>query len=265
MGLKLQTVAPGQGWRWVRQGFAETFRHPMGYAGLFVLFMLAAMVVTMLPYAGGVLLLMGVPLLSLAFMMATAGAQRSMPVRAAVYLAPWRGKDPARRRALLALCGLYAAATVLVLLLCDLIDGGRFDALLSAMARGDASADEVQKLADAPGVQAGALARVLCSALLSLPFWHAPALVQWGGQGPAQALFSSLLAVWRARGAFLRYSLGWVLGLAAAGGLGGLLLSVLGLGGLAPLVMMPLAMFFTTAFYCSLYFCFIDSFGPSDD
>jgi hypothetical protein len=44
-----------------------------------------------------------------------------------------------------------------------------------------------------------------------------------------------------------------------------LLLLLLGLGSLATLVMMPLALFFTTAFYASLYFCFLDSFGSSTD
>ena len=43
-----------------------------------------------------------------------------------------------------------------------------------------------------------------------MPFWHAPALVHWGDQGPAQALFSSTLAVWRSRGAFAVYLLSWL-------------------------------------------------------
>ena len=48
------------------------------------------------------------------------------------------------------------------------------------------------------------------AACLSVPFWHAPALVYWQGQGVGQALFSSTLAVWRCKGAFLMYSLAWV-------------------------------------------------------
>ena len=104
MGLKLQTVAPAKGLQWVRLGFAECFRHPMGYASLFVLFMLTALVLSLLSWLGGVLLLMGVPLLSLAFMMATADSQRGLPVNAAVYLAPWRKGDTRQRRSLLLLC-----------------------------------------------------------------------------------------------------------------------------------------------------------------
>ena len=265
MGLRLQDVPPARGLTWVRQGFGECFRHPLAYASLFVLFMLGALIVTALPAFGGVLLLMAMPLLTLAFMMATAGAQRGLPVNAAVYLAPWRGTPPAQRRALFVLCLVYAVATMLLLALCELIDGGQFDELLVLLSSGKASEAEVQALAQAPGVMAGALARVLLSSLLSLPFWHAPALVHWGRQGPAQALFSSLMAVWRARGAFLLYSLGWCAALAVAGTVGGLLTLVLGLGAFATFLLMPVAMFFTTAFYVSLYFGFVDSFGQAPD
>jgi hypothetical protein len=43
-----------------------------------------------------------------------------------------------------------------------------------------------------------------------VPFWHAPGLVHWGSQGVGQALFSSTLAVWRCRGAFVVYLTGLV-------------------------------------------------------
>lgn len=264
MGLRLQDVPAAAGLRWVRQGFAECFMHPLGYASLFVLFMLGASLAMLIPLLGGALLLMAVPLLSLAFMMATAGAQQGLPVQAGIYLAPWQGAPPQRRRALLLLCIAYAVATVAMLGLCELIDGGRFDDLLVLLAKGDATAAQIQAAWEAPGLREGALARVVLSALLSVPFWHAPALVHWGGQSPAQALFSSTLAVWRSRGAFLLYSLGWVGALAGAGALSTLLLLMLGMGALGTLVMMPLALFFTTAFYASLYFCFRDCFGADD-
>ena len=45
---------------------------------------------------------------------------------------------------------------------------------------------------------------------LSIPFWHAPALVYWGGQGWAKSLFFSTVALWRNKGAFALYGLGWL-------------------------------------------------------
>lgn len=264
MGLKLQHVAAAAGPRWVRQGFAECLRQPLGYASLFALFMLAITVVSVLPIIGGPLMLMAVPLLSLAYMMAASGVQQGLAVNAAVYLAPWRGTEARQRRDLLVLCALYAVATVAMLALCNLVDGGRFDDLLAAMAAGQAKSEEIQALMDAPGVRAGAIARVLLTALLSVPFWHAPALVVWGKQGPAQALFSSTLAVWRSKGAFVLYSLGWFVAMGGAGLLAAFLMALLGLGALSFLLLMPLALFFTTAFYASLYFCFADSFASDE-
>lgn len=264
MGLRLQHVPASAGTRWVRQGFAECLRQPMGYASLFALFMLAITVVATVPVVGGPLMLMAVPLLSLAYVMATSGMQQGLAVHPAVYLAPWRSADLRQRRHLLLLCGSYALATLLGLALCDLVDGGRFDDLLVAMANGKTQPEELQAMMTAPGVQAGAIARLLVTSLLSVPFWHAPALVVWGQQGPAQAMFSSTLAVWRARGAFALYSLGWLAALAGGGLLAGLLMALLGLGGLAVLLLMPMAMLFTTAFYVSLYFCFADSFTTDE-
>jgi hypothetical protein len=266
MALTLRDVPASDGLLWLRQGLAETLRQPLSYASLFVLFMFGAMLLTVVPVVGGPLLMMAVPLLSLAFMMAAAGAQRGLRVQPAVYLAPWQQKHVPRKRALLSLCMLYALATLAVLALGDLLDHGRFDDLLAALTRGDATPEEIQTLLAEPGLLAGALARTLGSALLSLPFWHAPALVHWEGQRPAQALFSSLLAIWRTRGAFTLYSLGW-LGVTAGAGLAcSLLLAITGMGPTAAaLLVTPIALFLTTAFYVSLFFVFTGSFTRSTD
>lgn len=265
MGLKLQVVAPAQGLRWVSQGIREFLRRPMAYAALFVVFMFGALVATLLPLVGGLLLLMAVPLLSLAFMMATHASLRDGPTHPGVYLTPWRDTPPARRRALLLLCLAYAFSSSAVLALGRLVDGGGVDALMIAISNGNASPEEIAKLAAAPGVFEGALLRTVATALLSIPFWHAPALVYWGGQGPLQAMFSSTLALWRAKGAFLLYSIGWTGALVAASLAVVLLVSLLGSGPLAGLVLMPIALMFTTAFYVSLYFSFVDCFGSPDE
>jgi hypothetical protein len=264
MGLRLQTVAASHGLRWVREGFGEFLHRPLGYILLFVLFMVAALFVSVLPIVGAMLLMMGVPLLSLAFMMAMHDAAHGRPPHPRVYLQAWQGVPAARRRAMLTLCFAYAALTALIMAASDLIDGGRFDALLMAAAGPDANADELQKLADAPGVFQGVVARSVLTLLLSIPFWHAPALVLWGHQGPAQALFSSALAIWRSRGAFSVYLLSWC---AAIIGMS-LVLSVLAAwtGGvaLAGLLTMPMALMLSVAFYTSLYPGFRDLFGEPE-
>lgn len=260
MGLKLQEVNPAAGWRWVLQAFAEYGRHPFGYTGLFLAFLVAVFMAMLLPLVGGLLLLMAMPLLTLGYMMATEAAQRGLPPTAAVYVAAWQRRSTAQRRALVALLAGFAVASTASLWLSETIDGGAFSAWLEAATRGDASPDEVSRLAMAPGATSGAMWRVALTAAIAVPFWFAPALVHWSGQGAAQALFSSTLALWRARGAFLVYFFAW-----AMLGLGGMLLGsvLIALAGpsLAVILMMPLALMLTAVFYVSLYFSFRDCFG----
>jgi hypothetical protein len=51
----------------------------------------------------------------------------------------------------------------------------------------------------------------------TIPLWHAPALMHWGRQGVAKAMFASVVAMWRTRAALLMFGLGWfALSLAAS-------------------------------------------------
>ncbi|MBN8510527.1 MAG: hypothetical protein J0L57_18190 [Burkholderiales bacterium] len=68
---------------------------------------------------------------------------------------------------------------------------------------------EVDALLADPRLVQGMLVRFGLAALPSVPFWQAPPLVYWQGQGVAQALFSSTLALWRRKGAFAVYALAW--------------------------------------------------------
>jgi hypothetical protein len=103
--------------------------------------------------------------------------------------------------------------------------------------------------------------RVVLATLLSIPFWHAPALVHWGGQRPAQALFSSSLAVWRAKGAFLAYAMAWLAIIALFGTVTAALSAAVGARELIGVLALPAGLIFSTVFYVSLIFTFNDSFG----
>src|SRR5512139_83466 len=230
MALTLRTVEPRQGFVWLRQAFATFFRKPLPFTLLFVVFLFAALVALSLPYLGGILVMMTLPMLSLGFMVATRSALDSGAVHPGQYLEPLRGPTP-RRRALIQLCALYALATVAIVALSDAVDGGRFERLQVLMASGDdgeAERAELAALLDDPRLMWGLIVRFGLATLLSIPFWHAPALVHWGGQGTMQSLFSSTLACWRTRGALLSYAMGWVAMVAAFSLAVGLLLGLLG-------------------------------------
>lgn len=280
MTFHLHEVAPRQGIAWTREGFRAFFKRPMALASLFISFMFVAVLAMALP-AGGLLLVLALPLLSLGYMIATRSALAGGPVHPGqliepLRLAPAKGQPQAqaqadavrRRKALLLLCGLYALVTLLIIWLSDSIDGGRFERLQALMASGqstDSSTDaEMQQLLADPALINGLLVRFGLAALLAIPFWHAPALVWWGGQGVAQSLFSSTLAVWRTKGAFFMYGIAWALVVGAFGIVTATVFSLLGARHLVGVAAMPAALMFTVAFYVSLYFSFVDTFGAPE-
>jgi hypothetical protein len=264
VSLRLHTVPAVQGLAWVRQAFRLYRERPLGFTGMLSAFLMVSLAVSvLLPYAGAVLSLMALPLLSLGFMMASQAALRKQPVHLGQFVEPLRLSTRSRRRALLLLCAIYGGLMLAALLGSDAADGGALDQLMTAGPGGSGSVTEAQMLAMAPQLMRSLLLRAGLTALLAVPFWHAPALAYWAGQGVGQSLFSSTLACWRNRGAFFVYGLAW-LGLALAFGmLSTSLFALLGAPQLLGGAMIAGSLVFSTAFYLSLYFTFVDSFKPA--
>ena len=61
MPLQLKTVAPVQGARWMRDGFRLFGRHPLAFSLMLVSFLFAAVLVSMVPLLGGLVMLAGLP------------------------------------------------------------------------------------------------------------------------------------------------------------------------------------------------------------
>ena len=259
MPLLLKPVPPAQGTRWVRDAFRLYARAPLAFSLMFAAFLFAVLISAFLPYVGGVLMLAALPLLSLGFMVASESALANGPVHPGYFIQPLR-RDAGRRRSLLVLCGLYAVGSITIIVVSDAIDNGAFERLRELLAKGNAT-PEIDELVSQPSFWLGLLVRFGLATLLSVPFWHAPALVHWGAQGPAQSLFSSTLAVWRSKGAFVVYSLTWLGLIIAFGALAALLFGLLGMGQFAGIVALPAGLMFSTVFYVSLLFTFNDSFG----
>ncbi|MFG6449076.1 BPSS1780 family membrane protein [Roseateles sp. BYS180W] len=266
MNLHLQNVPPRNGYLWVRHGLKVLQRKPMALTSMFGLFLLCSLLLMLLPALGPLLVLAALPLVSLGFMLATHMVLQAQTPTMAVFAQPLQ-LTPQRRRSQLILGAAYAAATVLVMMLSDWVDGGAFGALQDALQQGEAGAAATKLALEDPRLFWGAVTRLGLTALLSVPFWHAPALVHWAGQGPMQALFSSTLGVWRNKSAFALSALAWASLVMLCSTALALPLSLLGLGVLLPLVAMVVGGIISTAFYCSLYFTFIDCFmfgAPKD-
>jgi hypothetical protein len=265
--VALRNAEPRRGLAWVSSSFALFLKHPLGFSLLFLAFLVAAMLLLAIPYLGSVLVLAALPLLTLGFMSATRAALAGGAVHAGQLIEPLLpAADRASRVGLLRLCVAYAAVTAVVMLLADASDAGSFERLqiLVAGERNEATNKEIDALLADPRLHTGLLIRFGLSALLSVPFWHAPPLVAWYGQGVAQSLFSSTLACWRNKGAFLLYMAAWTATVVVFGVVSALLFAALGMPQMLTLAALPAGLMFTTAFYVSLYLTFADSFAVSD-
>jgi hypothetical protein len=263
VGLKLQIVATRQGWTWARDGARLFLRRPIAFSAMLLLFLLVSGMWMALPVVG-VLALAALPLLSLGFMVGSRSVLRGGPAHPGQFVEPLFG-DRTRRRNLLVLCGLYGTAALGVVMITGWIYGDAMEQLRLAIAEHGPSSEEAGMATMDPRISNGLMGFALMATALSVPFWHAPALVFWGGQGVWQALFSSTLSLWRAKGAYLVYGLAWAGASMALSLTVGLIAGALGARAAIVLLVPALAITLSTAFYTSLWFSFVDCFGSPDD
>lgn len=262
--MKLRTVPAGQGLKWVREGFRTLGKRPMAFVGLASAVVFASLVLPRVSVLLTLVFAAAAPLFTLGFM--NAAKQRELATRSALasFVEGMRLPQEARRPMLM-LCAAYTVAAFLAGLVVT-AGYGESLAVLSQSMPGTPPADPPaagRTVADGRLV-VGVLVQMVIGALLAIPFWHAPALVRWGGQSAGQAVFSSTVAIWRNRGAFATYALGFF-GLAMLLiVIGAPLLGLLGGGQLVTMAVFSLLLLIPAAFYGSLYWTFADCFETSD-
>ena len=259
--MKLRLVPARQGALWVRQAFRVFFRQPLAFSALFFLFVFGAFLLLVVPFVGALAMLTLLPIVTLGFMIATQQSGHGRFPLPGVFLQPFRG-ERSRVRSLIQLGIAYAVASLAMMLLADLLDGGRFAQLQEGWMRGGESGEAV----DDAAAQSSVLLRLVLAVPLSLAFWHAPALVHWCGISAGKSVFFSVVACWRNRGAFVVYALTWAGVIALFGVMSTLVFSLVSAPQLASLAALPAALMFSTVFYVSLYFTFADCFElePAD-
>lgn len=259
--MKLKQAGFREGLMWARDGFRTFLHYPIAFAALFTLFVFASVLLLMLPLLGPLLMLVATPLVTLGFMLATERALRGRLPMPDVYIEPLKTRDKARRMALLKLGLIYAITCFLLVTALDAYDGDRLDAWWKAAT----SAAEGSEALHDPQLQFSLMLRFGLAALISLPFWHAPALIHWGGLPAGKAIFFSTVACWRNLSAFASFGLSWVALAGALSLVASLVFSLFDQPQLAPAALMPAVLMLATVFYVSLYFSFIGCFTADDD
>ena len=257
VSIRLRSPPAVAGLLWIRRGFATFWRRPLGFFGLY-LFVVACLIVGVLSPFALLILIVLLPMLSLGFMLATEDVLNDLPLRPSVFWAPLLMTKTARR-GLLTIGLVYVATSIAIALLADSIDGGEARRWAEKLMtpRTDGQMPQVPPLS-ALGA-AVLLFKSFGVALVSIPLWHAPALVHWGRQGVAQAMFSSVVAIWRTRAAFAMFALGWI---TVALGFAMLIILVAAAFGAAAvsLAAFTCLVALTATFYVSIWFGFVDTF-----
>lgn len=260
--MKLQLVAPRQGFVWVQRAFQVCARQPLGFAALCATCMFVFLLLGIVPVVGTAILLALPPAGSLLFMIAShrvVEGRTAMPGSIAELAASGR----TRLVGLVKLGIAYAAATFALLWIAGVLDGGALVSFLSSLSDERMTGEQTVTRVNDPRLQLGLVLRLTFLAALSIPFWHAPALVHWGGHGWAKSLFFSSVGVWRNKGAFLVYGIGWLALWMLLLPIVSIAVAILGPQRFA-LVATPLTLAYFTLFYASLWFTFADCFSADD-
>ncbi len=241
------TRAPAHlGWSWVSTGFRMLSRRPLALTGLSMLMLFTLFLASILPIIGGILPMILSPLLSVGYMHAVRMSESGQAPTPWMLYEALRRNRAASLRPLILLGIIQSTLTLVALLLTGLLDDGAlFKAATGSMAADDPAINPSKLL-----VAGGTFALLYTPVQMAL--WFAPIFVAWHGLPPLRSMFYSLVAVWRNKGAFTVYALGWLIvcfALSVALTIAGMLLPVSLLGLLVTLAF--LALF--TAGFCSFW------------
>jgi hypothetical protein len=207
--MKLNVLPPRTGISWVNLGLSTFFKQPLALGALFILYFTALYLIELIPIAGNVLILMLFPALTVGLMAAAREADNGkIPLPAILFIAFRQG--PERIRVMMFLGFLYAAAFMTMIWISNLIDGGKFLSLVTGRIELGTPEQAQTQLAD-PMILVAMLVFMLLYLIISVIFWHAPALVHWGGVTPVKSLFFSSIAILRNSRPFLLYGFMWTL------------------------------------------------------
>lgn len=251
--MKLNIVPATQGATWVKSGMRIFVRQPLALGGLFFLFVGLMSAMSIIPIAGTFASLVLLPSLTVGLLQATRLVEAGrFPMPVTLFVALIQSAD--QRLKMLKLGAFYAVAFSLSLAVTALIDGGQFARLYLTGEGVDAATLEQGQL------QMAAIVGAALYLPLALLFWHAPALTFWHGVAPAKAMFFSITACWRNKGAILVYFMTWggvFLGCAVALSM---LTALLGAAFLQ-LFYVPLLLVLAAMVTVSVYFSVCDSFA----
>jgi hypothetical protein len=243
--MKLNSVAPKDGYTWIRQGIWLFKQNPLGFLMLVFMYVFAAQLAVIIPVVGVFAVLLLTPTLSVGFMTACRQAIQKERIRPMVYFVALQSGEVIRKRILQ--LGLVYTALILVLsfILSLLVD---FEMLLPLITSDKAITPEALRQI---------YLVLFFGAILYIPvamlMWFSPILIAWADMPIAQALFSSWITCWRNKAAFFYYLAIWSAILIAIPLTIGMVFDALNFGQAASFIIAPISMAGLTIMHCSFY------------
>ena len=167
-------------------------RQPIALSGLFFMFLAVMTLAGMVPVIGLALALALLPACTLGLMAASKEAMTGKFPMPTVFLSAFRAGRQ-QLRAMLVLGLLYGVGFWVVMGITALFDGGTFASHYMA------GRMPTLEMTQQPGTQVAMLVFMGLQLLLSLMFWHAPALVHWHQVPPIKSVFAQFLGIYPVR------------------------------------------------------------------
>lgn len=255
--MRAQTLPAAAGWRWLTGGFAIFRRNPPLLILLVISYWFTVLLLNVIPVLGAVLASLAIPGLSVGLMQACRDIERGETAG----LQTLFGSLKDNPRTLTALGGLYLVATLAVLGISTLVDGGELLRFMLSTKPMDPEALESGRLILPFSVVMLLLVPVL------MAYWYAPVLAAWHRLPVFKALFFSFVACWLNWRAFFLYGLGLVLVAAILPGIAlGLLVAIFpgAQNFLATLLTVPMVLTVAPTIFASFYVSYRDVFTIAD-
>lgn len=243
--MKLNSVAPKEGFTWIRQGIWLFKQNPLGFLMLIFLYVFTAQLAVVVPIIGVFAILLMTPALSVGFMTACRQAINQERIKPTVYFVALQSGVLIRKRILQ--LGLIYTSLILLLsfILSLLVD---FETLLPLMMGDNPITPESMRQL---------YLVLLFGATLYIPvamlMWFSPVLIAWADMPVPQALFSSAIACWTNKAAFFYYMTIWSVVLIAIPLTIGMIFDAFDFGQAASFIIAPISMAGLTVMHCSFY------------
>lgn len=247
-----------RGWLWPMAGFAIFRKNPAMLSLLVVSYWMLVALLNVIPVVGSIAATLCIPAFSVSLMNACREIDQGRPVGPQLLFSGFREN----LRALLILGGIYLGATITILGVSGMADGGL---LMQMMLAGTPPPEEA--LASGEFLAAAQIALILLAPLM-MAYWYAPMLAAWHGFSPSKALFFSFVASLRNWRAFLAYTASMIVyGAVLPGLVLGVLASVLpeGLSSLVAMLSIPLLLILAPILFASFYVSYRDVFLVIDE